>query len=69
MKRLPVHGLDPSTTNGDVLTTVSGKATWAPATGGSGGRWEVLMADGVTSPPEPLWNEDGTDWLYGEVTP
>lgn len=28
-------------------------------------RWEVLMTDGVTSPPEAVYSEDGTDWLYG----
>lgn len=32
------------------------------------GRWEVLMADGVSSPPDPLTNEAGTDWLYGWVS-
>jgi hypothetical protein len=31
------------------------------------GRWEVLMTDGITSPPEPVWSDDGTDWLYGWV--
>lgn len=31
------------------------------------GRWEVLMSDGITSPPEPVWSDDGTDWLYGWV--
>ncbi len=25
---------------------------------------EVLMVDGITSPPEPMTLEDGTDWLY-----
>lgn len=33
------------------------------ATGG-GSAGEVLMADGVSNPPEPLTNEDGDDWLY-----
>jgi len=32
------------------------------------GRWELLMQDGVSSPPVPLTNEDGTDWLYGWVS-
>jgi preprotein translocase subunit SecE len=30
----------------------------------SGGGGELLMQDGVTSPPVPLETEDGTDWLY-----
>lgn len=34
---------------------------------GAGGHREVLMASGVTSPPEPLESSDGTDWLYGEA--
>jgi hypothetical protein len=28
------------------------------------GHWEVLMASGISSPPEPLENGDGSDWLY-----
>ena len=31
-------------------------------------RREVLMATGVTDPPDPLVSSDGADWLYGEVT-
>jgi glycerophosphoryl diester phosphodiesterase len=30
--------------------------------------WEVLMTDGISNPPDPLLNEAGDDWLYGEVT-
>lgn len=30
----------------------------------SASRGEVLMADGVTSPPVPLETEAGDDWLY-----
>src|SRR5438552_937503 len=29
----------------------------------------LLVNDGVTSPPETLWNDDGTDWLYADVSP
>lgn len=28
------------------------------------GHWELLMAGGISSPPEPLENGDGSDWLY-----
>lgn len=28
------------------------------------GTRELLMQDGVSSPPVPLTTEDGTDWLY-----
>lgn len=31
------------------------------------GHWEVLMADGVTAPSDPLQNEAEDDWLYGWV--
>lgn len=31
---------------------------------GVGGAGELLMQDGVSSPPVPLETEDGTDWLY-----
>jgi hypothetical protein len=27
----------------------------------------ILMTDGITSPPEPLWSEDGTDYLYQDM--
>jgi hypothetical protein len=27
----------------------------------------ILMTDGITNPPEPLWTEDGTDYLYQDV--
>lgn len=27
----------------------------------------IVMADGITSPPEPLWNDDGTDYLYSDL--
>lgn len=31
------------------------------------GRWEVMMTDGISSPPEPMTTEDGTDWLYAFI--
>jgi hypothetical protein len=27
----------------------------------------ILMTDGITNPPEPLWTEDGTDYLYADI--
>lgn len=48
------------------LTSVATTTTEAPAGGDS--RWEVLMASGVTDPPEPVSNSDGDDWLYGLAT-
>jgi hypothetical protein len=39
-------------------------AAWEVVTGGSGGFAPLLMEDGVTFPPVPLTNEDGTDWIY-----
>ena len=32
--------------------------------GRTAGRWEALMAPGITNPPEPLITPDGTDWVY-----
>lgn len=32
------------------------------------GRWEVVMADGLTAPPEPVTNETEDDWVYGWVS-
>ena len=32
-----------------------------------GGRWEVMMTDGISLPPEPMTTEDGTDWLYAFI--
>jgi hypothetical protein len=47
----------------DVLTYDG--TSWAPAApGSSSSSGELLMQDGVSSPPVPLETEDGTDWLY-----
>jgi hypothetical protein len=27
----------------------------------------ILMTDGITNPPEPLWTEDGSDYLYADI--
>ncbi len=43
-------------------------ANWVNAAPVPATHWEVLMTDAITNPPDPLLNEDGTDWLYGEVT-
>jgi hypothetical protein len=34
----------------------------------SSGHWEVEMAEGFVSPPDPVTTEDGTDWVYGWVS-
>lgn len=61
MRRLPAHLLDGSTAEpGQVPTAqADGTVNWAP---GGGGRWEVLMVDGL-----PLSTPDGADWIYVEV--
>jgi hypothetical protein len=28
----------------------------------------ILMTDGITNPPEPLWTEDGSDYLYADIS-
>lgn len=32
------------------------------------GRWEIVMTPGITSPPEPVWTPDGSDYVYAWVT-
>jgi hypothetical protein len=69
------HALDDLTdvnasapTDGQVLTFDAYAEEWIaedPTGGsGSGGAGELLMQDGVSSPPVPLETEGGTDWLY-----
>lgn len=55
-------------TPGQVLTaTSSSESAWADPEAVATTHWEVLMADGITDPPDPLVNEAGDDWLYGEI--
>lgn len=58
-----------------IFETVDGGANWVGnLVGGSAadvqdaGRWEVIMAPGVTSPPDPVQTPDGDDWVYGWVS-
>ena len=61
---LPIIRL--STTELDVSKVLTpdgaGSVTWSLS--GVLGR-EVLMASGITDPPDPMVSSDGTDWLYG----
>jgi hypothetical protein len=55
------------------LTTLDGGTVWFAAHGGtsemaSSGHYEVIMAEGIDTPPEPVSNEAGDDWVYGWVT-
>lgn len=27
---------------------------------------ELIVSEGITDPPESVWSEDGSDWIYGE---
>ena len=62
------------TANCELQISTDGGATWTTAAG-----WDtylksciranqayVLMTDGLSDPPVPLWNNDGTDWVYGD---
>lgn len=48
----------PAVGNVPVATSAT-TAVWGPPA-------EILMADGVTSPPIPIETEDGSDWMYSE---
>ena len=66
-----IEGLMAFASDTDAVGIFDG-SVWNWSAGGSAtpptsGRWEVLMTDAITDPPDPLLNEDGTDWLYGEV--
>jgi hypothetical protein len=58
----------PSPSDGQVLTWDSTPGEWVAATptGGSGGVGELIVSEDITDPPETVWTEDGTDWVYGE---
>lgn len=60
--RLKPHTIEPADTDA-TLVTRNRRATWE--TSANVPFREVLMASGVTSPPEPLESSDGADWLYG----
>lgn len=32
------------------------------------GHWEIVMASGITDPPDPVTTPDGSDWVYGFVS-
>lgn len=62
---VPIAQLASGTPDGTKYVRDDG--TLATPAGGGGGRWEVMMVDGIT-PPEPMTTEDGTDWLYAWIT-
>jgi predicted GH43/DUF377 family glycosyl hydrolase len=57
------HGLAPKGMSGHTRFWREDWTLAAPDTGSG----EVLMQDGVTSPPIPLETEDGSDWLFADV--
>lgn len=58
----------PTPSAGDVLTWDEIAEEWVASNPAEGHvhEHELLMEDGVTFPPVPLTNEDGTDWMYAE---
>lgn len=58
-------------TSTDVQAALAELDTATAAGGGGGGGGgsvggELVMQDGVSSPPVPVETEDGTDWLYAD---
>ncbi len=61
-----------STTNARFPVGTNGLGIAADSTQTTGLRYvaftgPILMTDGITSPPEPMWSEDGTDYLYQDL--
>lgn len=63
MRRLFERFINPSKTDGDVLTTVNGKTAWAAAAAGSGGVQSVVPGTGIavddTDPANPVVSATG----------
>ena len=63
----------------DLLQYDSGTGNWVNVTGSGFGAvtladlaalglvGTIVMSEGITDPPEPVWSEDGTDYIYSEV--
>lgn len=58
-------GVVASGTGADKTVTIEGVTS---ALVEAAGHWEVLMADGLTAPPDPLQTETEDDWLYGWIS-
>lgn len=60
---LPLDGVYPDATGqpAGLAPVTTGADTWTFTANITG---ELLMQDGVTSPPVPIELEDGSDWLY-----
>jgi hypothetical protein len=59
----------PTPADGDVLTYVDSSGNWeaVAASGGSGsGGGQIIMSEYFSDPPEPVWTEDGFDYVYAE---
>jgi hypothetical protein len=61
-------GVAATNTGGAVTVTVtSAGSPTAAQIAALGFVGPILMTDGVTNPPEPLWTDDGTDYLYQDL--
>lgn len=72
---LPLVGVDietpsrvaPATVDDPVLSEVNGVPTFTSLEGMlSSYSTHLVVAEEITSPPETVWTEDGTDWVYEE---
>jgi hypothetical protein len=61
-------GVTATNTGGAVTVTVTAAGSpTAAQIAALGFVGPILMTDGITNPPEPLWTEDGTDYLYADI--
>ena len=59
--------VDNPPTSGYLLTFNGYRPVWGTIPNlTSGIHTEIVMAETITSPPEPVWTEDGTDYVYEE---
>lgn len=60
-------GVTATTVGDDVTVTIPGSTLTADDIEAMGFVGPIVMADGTSSPPEPVETEDGEDWVYADL--